>query len=76
MFACNQRQSHVVAQQAAPTRQHGEKERDHQVVPQQLLVAVQHHAAHGLQHQQAQQPPAGARAQQGSGTFPATRVKT
>ena len=38
------------------THEHGQEEGDDQVVPQQLLVRVEHERRHALQHQQAQEP--------------------
>lgn len=42
---------------AASAHQHGQKQRDYQMIPQQLLVPVQHEGGHGLQYQETQQPP-------------------
>ena len=42
---------------AAPAHQHGEEEGDDEVLPDQVLVRVQHNAADALQDQQPQQPP-------------------
>jgi hypothetical protein len=57
----------LVAGVAARAHQHGQEQRDHQVLPQQRLVAVQYKGAGALQDEQAQQPAAPAAGEGGRG---------
>jgi len=46
----------LVACIAASTHEHCEEQRHHQVIPQQLLVAIQYKGAHTLQNQKSHKP--------------------